>query len=311
MSRPRIHVPDLPMPDAVLARIAAEFDAVRGGPVPEGVAGLLITPRDKLTPEAIAALPASVTVVATFSVGYDHINIPAAKARGLIVTNTPDVLTEATADIALLLILAASRRAREGEAMVREDTWVGWNPMQLIGWQITGKRLGIVGMGRIGQALAQRARACGMQIHYHNRTRLAPAEEAGAIYHETLESLLPISDVLSLHAPATAATDRLMNADRLAQLPHGAILVNTARGTLVDDDALIAALGTGQIAAAGLDVFTGEPAIDPRYRSLPNVFPLPHLGSATIETRTAMGMRALDNLAAVLGGKPPLHPVTA
>lgn len=310
MSRPRVHVPDLPMPDAVLARIAAEFDAVRGGAVPEGVEGLLVTPRDKLTPEVITALPASVRVIATFSVGYDHIDIPAAKARGLIVTNTPDVLTEATADIALLLILAASRRAREGEAMVREDTWVGWNPMQLIGWQITGKRLGIVGMGRIGQALAQRARACGMQIHYHSRTRLAPGEEAGAVYHETLESLLPVSDVLSLHAPATAATDRLMNAGRLAQLPRGAILVNTARGTLVDDDALIAALGSGQIAAAGLDVFTGEPAIDPRYRSLPNVFPLPHLGSATIETRTAMGMRALDNLIAVLAGKSPLHPVT-
>lgn len=309
MSRPRLHVPDLPMPDAVLARLVTDFDSVRGGPVPEGVEGLLITPRDKMTAAAIAALPASVKIIATFSVGYDHIDVPAAAARGIIVTNTPDVLTEATADIALLLILAASRRAREGEAMVREATWVGWNPMQLIGWQITGKRLGILGMGRIGQALAQRARACGMQIHYHNRHRLPAETEAGAIYHPTLETLLPVSDVLSLHAPASVATDRLMNADRIAALPKGAILVNTARGSLVDDAALIAALGSGHLAAAGLDVFAGEPDIDPRYRSLPNVFPLPHLGSATVETRTAMGMRALDNLAAVLAGQPPLHPV--
>ncbi len=310
MHRPRLHVPDLPMPDAVLARIAADFDVVRGGPVPEGVEGVLITPRDKMTATAIATLPASVKILATFSVGYDHIDVSAATARGLIVTNTPDVLTEATADIALLLILAASRRAREGEAMVREATWVGWNPMQLIGWQITGKRLGIVGMGRIGQALAHRARACGMQIHYHNRSRLPADAEAGAIYHASLDSLLPMSDVLSLHAPASAETDRLMTAARIAALPRGAILVNTARGSLVDDDALIAALGSGHLAAAGLDVFAGEPNIDPRYRSLPNVFPLPHLGSATIETRTAMGMRALDNLAAVLAGRPPLHPVS-
>ena len=309
MSRPRLHAPDLPMPPAVLARLEAEFDVVRGEAVPEGVEGLFITPRSKMTETAIAALPASVKIIATFSVGYDHIDVPAATGRGIIVTNTPDVLTDATADIALLLLLAASRRAREGEAMVREGTWVGWNPMQLIGWQITGKRLGIVGMGRIGQALAHRARACGMQIHYYNRSRLPAAEEAGAVYHGDLDSLLGVSDYLSLHAPATAETDKLLSAERIAKLPKGAIVVNTARGNLVDDDALIAALQSGHLAAAGLDVFTGEPNLDARYRTLPNVFPLPHLGSATIETRTAMGMRALDNLAAVLGGRSPLHPI--
>jgi lactate dehydrogenase-like 2-hydroxyacid dehydrogenase len=309
MPRPRLHAPDLPMPPAVLARLEAEFDVVRGEGVPEGVEGLLITPRDKMTEAALAALPASVKIIATFSVGYDHIDVPAAHRRGLIVTNTPDVLTDATADIALLLLLAASRRAREGEAMVREGTWAGWNPMQLIGWQITGKRLGIVGMGRIGQALAQRARACGMQIHYYNRTRLTAEEEAGAVYHASLDSLLAVSEFLSLHAPATPETDKLLSAERIAKLPIGAIVVNTARGNLVDDDALIAALQSGHLAAAGLDVFTGEPNLDARYRTLPNVFPLPHLGSATVETRTAMGMRALDNLAAVLNGRPPLHPI--
>ncbi len=269
---------------------------------------LLITAGDRLDTASIEALPDSVRIIATFSVGYDHIALKAAAARGIVVTNTPDVLTDATADIAMLLILAASRRAYEGERLIREDRWTGWTPTQLLGRQITGLRLGILGMGRIGQALARRARAHGMVIHYHNRTEL-PAEVAGdlagdAVYHHTPEGLVAVSDILSLHAPASADTYHFVNAKRIALLPRGAIVVNTARGSLVDDAALIAALRSGEVAAAGLDVFEGEPHLHPDYRTLPNVFLLPHLGSATVETRTAMGFLALDNIHGFFAGTP-------
>jgi len=303
-----------PLPDVVEGRAARDY-ALRlcpaegpGGPLSgaalarhaEGADGLLVAPGNAVTAETIAALPASLRIIATFSVGFEHIDVVAAKARGLVVTNTPDVLTDATADIALLCLLGAARRAGEGEALMRAGAWIGWTPTHMMGTQVTGKRLGILGMGRIGQAVAHRARAFGMAIHYHNRHRLAPEQEQGAVFHETVEALLPHCDVLSLHCPATPETIGLMNASRLATLPRGAILVNTARGAIVDDGALIAALKNGQVAAAGLDVYAGEPAIHPGYRELPNTFLLPHLGSATVETRNAMGFRALDNLDAVL-----------
>lgn len=292
---PRLNPDDRPhAPDALIAAAA-------------GADALLVTPTERIDAAFIAALPASVRAVATFSVGYDHIDVEAARRRGLIATNTPGVLTEATADIALLLMLGAARRASEGERMMREAAWTGWTPTQLLGLHLGGRRLGIFGMGRIGQALAQRARALGMEIHYHNRSRLDAATEAGATYHATAESLLAVADVLSLHCPASAETHHFLNADRIALLPPGAIVINTARGAVVDDEALIGALKSGRVWAAGLDVYEGEPAAHPGYRELPNTFLLPHLGSATLETRNAMGFRALDNLDAVFAGREPPH----
>jgi lactate dehydrogenase-like 2-hydroxyacid dehydrogenase len=275
-----------------------------------GAAALLVCPADRLDAATVAALPESVRVIATYSVGTDHIDLATARARGIVVTNTPDVLTDATADIALLLLLGAARRAAEGERMMRAapgtpGAWTGWAPTQLIGVQVTGKRLGILGMGRIGQAVARRARGFGMTIHYHNRRRLPPEQELGAIYHDQAEAVLPVADFLSLHFPATPDTRHWLNAERLERLPERAVVVNTARGTVVDDRALIAALACGRIAAAGLDVYEGEPAIHPGYRDLPNTFLLPHLGSASLETRQAMGWRVLDNLAAFFAGREP------
>lgn len=254
----------------------------------------------------IAALPANVKAIANFSVGVDHCDLSAAKEKGIIVTNTPDVLSDATAEVAILCMLGAARRANEGFSLLRNDQWKDWSPTFMLGNQITGKRFGIVGMGRVGQITAKRARGFEMQIHYHNRRQLDSELEQGAIYHDTLESLLGVSDVLSLHCPNNPETTGLLNADAIAYLPDGAIVVNTARGTVVDDEALVAALKSGKLWAAGLDVFNGEPsAIHPAYRALDNVFVLPHLGSATVQTRDAMGFRALDNLDAIFAGKAP------
>lgn len=304
------------MPDAVAARLARDYDArlnqedthyanealVRRA---SGCQAILCTPTEKMDAETIAALPEEVRILATFSVGFEHIDLQAAEKRGLVVTNTPDVLTNATADIALLLILAAARRAYEGERLVREDKWIGWKPDFMLGTDVTGKRLGILGMGRIGEATAKRARGFDMEIHYTKRRRLAPEQEQGAVYHETLEAMLPHCDFLSVHCPATPETYHLINAERLAMLPQGAIVVNTARGTIIDDEALIAALKGDHIAAAGLDVFEGEPKINPAYRELPNAFLLPHVGSATTETRNAMGFKCLDNFDAYFRGDAP------
>jgi lactate dehydrogenase-like 2-hydroxyacid dehydrogenase len=260
---------------------------------------------DRFSRELLFRLGRQLRVLASVSVGTDHIDLLAARERGLRVTNTPDVVTEATADIALLLLLGAARRASEGESLVRSGAWTGWAPTQLLGRGFAGKRLGIVGMGRIGRAFAERVRPLGVEIHYSNRARLPLALERGAHFHETLESLLEVSDFLSLHAPASADTRRMMNSRTLALLPRGAVLVNSARGDLVDDEALLSALRSGHLFAAGLDVYSSEPALHPGYRALPNVFLLPHLGTATLETRTAMGFRALDNVDAVLAGREP------
>lgn len=309
------------LPEAVQARLRRDYDARLNDDdtlydrdslvsAAAGADGLLVTPTDRIDGALIGMLPDTVRIIATFSVGYEHVDVGAAQARGIVVTNTPGVLTDATADIALLLMLGAARRAAEGERLMREGTWTGWTPTQLLGVHLGGKRLGILGMGRIGQAVARRARALGMTIHYHNRHRLPPDEEDGAIYHATVEDLLAVSDVLSLHCPATPETHRFLNTDRLALLPDGAIVVNTARGAVVDDEALIQALKSGRVRAAGLDVFDGEPDVHPGYRTLPNTFLLPHLGSATVETRNAMGFRALDNLDAFFAGRKPPHAVS-
>ena len=202
-------------------------------------------------------------------------------------------------------MLGAARRAHEGEQLIRTATWLEWSPTYRLGIQVTGKRLGIIGMGRVGQVLARRARGFDMEIHYYNRHRLSPELEAGARYHEDLDELLAVSQFLSIHCPATPDTHHLLNAERIARLPDGAVVVNTARGAVVDDDALIAALSSGKLFAAGLDVYNGEPNIDPRYRELENTFLLPHIGSATRETRDAMGFRALDNLDAIMAGREP------
>lgn len=304
------------LPEAVEARAARDYDARLNGDdsarrgeeiaaLAAGADGILCCPAEKLTAEVVRALPDSVRILATFSVGTDHIDLAAARERGIVVTNTPDVLTDATADVALLLMLGAARRASEGERMVRTATWPGWNPTQLLGTHLGGKRLGIVGMGRIGQAVAARARAFGMTIHYSNRRRLPPDQEQGAVFHADADAMLAQADVLSLHFPATPETRHWLNAERIARLPRGAIVVNTARGTAVDDGALIAAVTAGQVAAVGLDVFENEPDLHPGYRSLDRAFLLPHLGSATVETRNAMGFKALDNLDAFFAGREP------
>ncbi len=260
---------------------------------------------EKLTAKVIQRLPDSIRAITSFSVGYDHIDLQAAKARGIVVTNTPEVLSDATAEIAMLLLLGAARRAFDGEQQIRTDTWSDWSATYQLGLQVTGKRLGIIGMGRVGQIMARRARGFDMEIHYYNRSRLAPELEAGAVFHDSVEALLPHCQFLSIHCPATPETHHLLNAERIALLPDDAVVVNTARGAVVDDDALIAALQSGKLFAAGLDVFNNEPRIHDGYRGLTNTFLLPHIGSATRETRDAMGFRALDNLDAVFAGREP------
>ena len=305
-------------PPDVETRLAASFDAVLNpedrlydGPAlvaaSAGCDAIMCAAGDALTAATIAALPASVRIIATFSVGYEHVDVAAAAKRKIAVSNTPDVLTDATADITLLCLLGAARRAHEGTTMLRTHNWVGWTPTQLTGVHVTGKRLGILGMGRIGQAVADRARAFRMQIHYSNRSRLPPELERGATFHPDANDMLPYCDFLSINAPMTPATRKWVNAERLAKLPKGAVIVNTARGGVVDDEALIAALKDGWIASAGLDVFEGEPKIHSGYYDLENAFLLPHMGSATVETRNAMGFKALDNLEAFLlrGQTPP------
>jgi len=304
------------LPPAVEARAARDFDArlnaddTPRAPVEivrlaEGADAVLCCPADRLDAAAIAALPPSVRVIATFSVGFDHIDVAAARARGIAICNTPDVLSVATAECTMLLMLACARRAGEGERLVRAGRWTGWTPTQLLGTQLSGRRLGIFGMGRIGRELARMARGFDMQVHYRGTARLPPELEQGAVFHASDDAFLPVCDVLSLNAPGGDATRKWLNAQRIAQLPSGAVVVNASRGSLVDDEALIAALRSGHVAFAGLDVYDGEPRVHPGYLALENVVLLPHLGSATAETRDAMGFLALDGVAAVLAGQTP------
>jgi len=271
----------------------------------QGADAILPSHTEHLDADVIRRLPTSVRAICSFSVGHDHIDLQAAAERGIVVTNTPDVLSDATAEIAMLLMLGAARRAHEGAQLIRTATWREWSPTYQLGIQVTGKRLGIIGMGRVGQVMAQRARGFEMEIHYHNRRRLAPESELGATYHAALEEMLPHCEFLSIHCPATPDTRHLLNTQRISLLPDGAVVINTARGAIVDDVALIDALRSGKLFAAGLDVFNNEPNVDPGYRELPNTFLLPHIGSATRETRDAMGFRARDNLAAIFDGREP------
>lgn len=269
--------------------------------------GVLSTVTDRFTAEVLAAYPIRARIIANFGVGIDNIDLRAAEAHEIVVTNTPDVLTECTADLVLALILMTLRRAGEGERELRSGRWTGWRPTHLMGRRVTGGTLGLVGMGRIARAVARRAHhGFGMRILCYDPTPPSPVELAavGAEPRATLDALLAESDIVSLHCPSTAETRGMMSGLRLAQMKPGAFLINTARGDIVDDDALIAALLSGHLAGAGLDVHRGEPHLDSRYLGMENIVLLPHLGSATRETREAMGFRALENLVAFFDGRP-------
>ncbi|MFK7859374.1 MAG: 2-hydroxyacid dehydrogenase [Granulosicoccus sp.] len=255
--------------------------------------------------EVVAQLHPRLKIIANHSVGVDHCDLNALKSHGVVVTNTPDVLSDATAEIAMLLLLGAARRAAEGDALVRSGTWTSWSPSFMVGHQVSGKRIGIVGMGKVGQVMARRARGFDMQVHYYNRKRLSADKEAGAVYHDSLDSLLGVSEYLSLHCPATDETRGMLDAEAIAKLPDGAIVVNTARGALIDEQALVHSISRGKLAAAGLDCFVTEPGGNPDFAVHSNIFMLPHIGSATFDTRDAMGYRALDNLDAYFAGKEP------
>ena len=317
MSRPVLFATRY-LPAAVEARCARDWTArfnLKDAPLePEALAGacagvdaLLCCPGDRLDAAMIARLPPGLRALGTFSVGHDHIDLAACRARGLPVVNTPDVLSVATAELAMLLILAASRRAGEGERLLRAGRWTGWTPTMLLGTGVSGRRLGILGMGRIGRELATMARGFGMAVHYRNTRRLPPELEAGAVFHDEDASFLAASEVLSLNAPGGGGTRGWLDAARLALLPRGAVVVNTARGTLVEDEALLAALRSGHVAAAGLDVYDGEPRVHPGYLALEQVVLLPHLGSNAVQTRDAMGFLVLDGLDALVAGRVPAN----
>jgi len=311
MIRPKLVVTTRYLP-AIEERLERDFEVRRAADgvklsrlalleLSHGNDAMFITPMDRLDAEFFEHVSSSVKVIATYSVGLDHIDLEAAAARKIAIGYTPGVNADATAEIAMLLMLGAARRAYEGGELIRAGAWAS-NPNAILGWQLTGKVLGILGMGRIGQAVARRAAAFGMKIHYVNSSQLPGDLVGDAVYHAALEDMLPDCQFLTLHAPETEKTRHIINSRTLAMLPKGAILINTARGGLVVDADLIAALKVGYIAAAGLDVYDGEPNLNTGYLELKNTFLLPHLGSATIETRTKMGMICLDNIQAVLEG---------
>jgi glyoxylate reductase len=257
--------------------------------------GILCSIVDKFDAETINKLSDKVKIISNFAVGFGNIDIKAAMNKNIIVTNTPDVLTDATAEIAILILLGAARRATEGRKWVDKKNWT-WSADFLIGKQLTDSRLGILGMGRIGQALAERTKSFGMKIHYHNRKKLPSNLEKGAIYHESLKSLISVSDFFSINCPTTEETKKIINEETLSYFPNGAVIINSARGDMIDDEAMINALKSGKVFALGLDVYNGEPDIHPQYLKLDNVFILPHLGSATEKTRFAMADLAISNI---------------
>ena len=301
------------LPEPVEARLARSFDVtVNADDRPlspadvvaacSGMDALVINTTERLDATAVSGLPASLKAVATYSVGHEHLDLDALQARGIPVVYTPDVLSASVADNAMLLMLGAARRAREGQALIVEGKWKGWGPRQLIGTEVTGKRLGIFGLGRIGREIAKRARAFEMEIGYHNRNPLEP--EAGLFFADANE-FLARSDIVVIAAPASPETRHWLNAERIAHLPRGALAVNIARGSLVDDDALVAAVENGHLAGAGLDVFEGEPNIHPAYLRLDRIYVQPHIGSSTMETRLAMAEHVISGLEAVFAGRNP------
>jgi lactate dehydrogenase-like 2-hydroxyacid dehydrogenase len=291
---------DVPLDATALTQAMRDFDA------------LCPTVTDSISAAILGTEGRRVKLIGNFGVGYNHIDVAAAGKLGIRVSNTPDVLTDTTADLAILLILMTTRRAGEGERELRGGRWTGWRPTHMMGQGLQGKTLGLIGYGRIAQATARRAHlGFGMHIVYNSRRRVEPAVEAecSARFIDTVDELVATCDVISLHCPGGAQTHHLINGERLRLMKATAVLVNTARGTVVDEVALAQALATGQIAAAGLDVFEREPVVDPGLLALENVVLLPHLGSATLETRTAMGLRVAQNLEAFFDGKPLRDPV--
>ena len=266
--------------------------------------GILCIGGNKFDKAIIDQLSSSVKIIANYAVGYNNVDVDAAKQKGIVVTNTPEVLTDATADISILLLLGASRRAYEGRKHAETQSW-NWSTNFLMGKQMSNKKLGILGMGRIGRAVAQRARGFGMEIHYHNRSKLSADLELGATYHENIKSLFSQSDFLSINCPATAETTNLLNEETINFLPDKAVVANAARGDIIDDNAMIKAMKSGKIFALGLDVYNGEPKINEEYLQLDNLFLLPHLGSSTKRTRIDMGDRAIDNLENFFNGQIP------
>ena len=260
-----------------------------------GCDGILSSLTDKMDKQTIDKLPDTIKIISNFAVGFGNIDLEAAKNRGIAVTNTPEVLSDATAEIGILLILGACRRAAEGIQSAQEGGWK-WSADYLIGKQLTGTRLGVLGMGRIGQKIAKIARSLGMIIHYHNRSKLSEEKEQGAVYHKDIKSLFSVSDVLSICCPATKETENMINKETVEYFPKGAVITNVARGDIVDDEALIDALNRRKIYAVGLDVYKNEPNLNPGYSKIKSAFILPHLGSATKATRIAMANLAIDNI---------------
>jgi glyoxylate reductase len=316
--RPRLLVTRRLMP-SVEARMAELFEATLSADdasmsseqiiaAAQAIDVLVPTVTDTIDAAVIDAVGPDLKLIANFGNGVDHIDLKAARARGIIVTNTPGVFTEDTADMTMALILSVPRRLAEGNKLIRSGQWRGWGPMTMLGHRVGGKLLGIIGMGRIGRAVAHRARAFGLSIHYHNRHRLPLAleQELGATWHATPDTLLRIADIVSIHCPHTDETHNLVSADRIAAMKPTAYLINTARGEICDEEALIGALQSRRIAGAGLDVFSHEPAVDARLLALDNVVLLPHIGSATVEGREESGARVIANIRAwVDGHRPP------
>ncbi len=292
---PRLNIDDAPMDRAALTAAMNEADV------------LVPTVTDRIDADLIKAAGDRLKLIASFGTGVDHIDIRAAKDRGIAVTNTPGVLTEDTADMTMALILAVARRLVEGEALVRSGKWTGWSPTGMLGHRLYGKRLGIIGMGRIGRAVARRARGFGLSIHYHNRRRVREETEAEleATYWESLDQMLARMDIISVNCPHTPATYHLLSPRRLALMPRHAILVNTSRGEVVDEKTLVKVLERGEIAGAGLDVFEHEPAVSPKLLKMPNVVLLPHMGSATLEGRIDMGEKVIINIRTWVDGHTP------
>jgi len=273
-------------------KILSKQELIRGSADCDGI---LSSITEKFDSNLISDLPETIKIISNFAVGFGNIDIEAAKKKNIVVTNTPDVLTDATAEIAILILLGAARRAKEGIQWVEKKNWK-WSADFLMGKQLTGSRLGILGMGRIGRAVAEKARAFGMKIHYYNRSRLNKNLEKDATYHKSLESLLSVSDFFSINCPATKETKHIINKNTIEYFPDGAVISNSARGDMIDDEAMVKALKKGKIFSLGLDVYNGEPNIHPEYLTLSNVYVLPHLGSATKKTRTAMGDLAVNNI---------------
>ncbi|SFP36678.1 2-hydroxyacid dehydrogenase [Sphingomonas rubra] len=317
VARPRVVV-TRELPDRIMERMAALFDTelhtgdtkLSPDELRAAVADcdvLVPTVTDAIDADLIAAAGSRLKLLANFGAGVNHIDLPAARARGIVVTNTPGVLTEDTADMTMALIVSVPRRLAEGEKLVRSGEWHGWSPGGMLGHRIGGKTLGIVGMGRIGQAVAMRARAFGLAIRYHNRRRLPALLEAqlGATFHADLDEMLGVADIVTIHTPLNADSRDLLDRRRLGLLRPHAFLINASRGGIVDEEALVDALEAGRLAGAGLDVWEHEPRIDPRLLALPNVVMTPHMGSATYEGRVASGEKVIANIRAWADGHRP------